>query len=98
MDRELKPFKTIDEQIELLENRNLIIPDKKMARELLSRLNYYRLSGYTLTLRRDDHFHNGVTFENIMQIYNFDSELRTAVLYLLEYVEVSFRTFIGYKQ
>lgn len=92
----VKPFKTINEQIDLLESRNLIIEDREEARKSLIRLNYYRLSGYSLTLRKDDRFYSGVSFDGLMQLYNFDSELRVAVLYLLENVEVSFRTFVCY--
>lgn len=31
-----------------------------------------------------------------MQIYNFDMELRAALMYLLESIEVFMRTYIGY--
>jgi len=74
----------------------LIINDIPYAHSVLSHVNYYRLSGYTLTLRTNDEFYTTVTLEQIMQIYNFDAELRTALLYLLEYIEVSFRTHLGY--
>ena len=49
-----------------------------------------------MTLRKNDEFYKNVTLEQVMQIYNFDGELRVAVLYLLEYIEVSFRTHLGY--
>ena len=91
-----KPFKTISEQIDILRQRNLIINDEKAAANILVHVNYYRLSGYTLTLRKDDYFYNNVSFEQVMQIYNFDMELRTILLYALEYIEVSFRSYIGY--
>ena len=42
-----KEFKTIDEQIELLKNRNLHIKNLAIAREILSNNNYYYLiNGY----------------------------------------------------
>lgn len=96
MGHEVKPFKTVEEQIEILLNRGLIIDDINEAKQLLLNLNYYRLSAYTLTLRKDDIFYPNVHFDSIMQIYNFDMELRSALLYLLEYIEVSIRTHIGY--
>ncbi|NFO12110.1 Abi family protein [Clostridium botulinum] len=43
---------------------------------MLLHVNYYRLSGYTLTLRRDNIFYNNVKLEQVVEIYNFDTELR----------------------
>lgn len=96
MSEKTKPFKTIEEQINLLEQRGLVIEDKKEAEDILAHYNYYRLSGYTLTLRKDDKFFENVRFSDVMQIYNFDAMLRSLLLYVLEYIEVSFRTYIGY--
>ena len=52
-----KEFKTINEQIELLKPRRLSIPDETMAGSFLLRNNYYRVSGYSLTLRNHDVFY-----------------------------------------
>ncbi len=42
-----KIFKTIDEQIQLLQSRNLHIEDKEIAKEILLNNNYYYLiNGY----------------------------------------------------
>ena len=50
-----KPYLTIDEQIKLLSSdRDLIIDDINKAKEALLNLNYYRLSGYFLTLRKNN--------------------------------------------
>ena len=46
-----KPFKSYDEQIALLRERGLIITDDVYARDVLKRMNYYRFSAYSLTLR-----------------------------------------------
>jgi len=92
----VKPFKCIEEQIDILESRGLVIPDKDKAKQILCRYNYYRLSGYTLTLRQNDVFYQGTTFDDVLQLYHFDSELRSTLLYALEYVEIALRTNIGY--
>lgn len=54
-----KPFLTIEEQIKLLRKRGLDIPDEQLneARKFLLNNNYYRISGYTLTLRKEDSFY-----------------------------------------
>ena len=41
-----KNFKTIDEQIEILKEKNLIIEDEETAKEILLRENYFFLMGY----------------------------------------------------
>ncbi|MCR5742978.1 MAG: Abi family protein [Lachnospiraceae bacterium] len=96
MSENVKPFKTIEEQIKILKTRGLIISDEDKASKLLSSLNYYRLSAYSLTLRKNDSFYDNVSFDDIIQIYNFDMELRAALMYLLESVEISMRTNIAY--
>lgn len=52
----MKEFKTIQEQIELLRSRNLKIEDEAVAADFLLKNNYYRISGYSLTLRNQDTF------------------------------------------
>lgn len=92
-----KEFKSIDEQIELLQSRGLIIDDKKAAKNFLLNNNYYRISGYSLTLRSNDKFHDNVTFQNIIDIYNFDRELRTILFNYIEIFEVNFKSVYAYK-
>lgn len=42
-----KEFKTVDEQIQLLQNRNLQIKNKEIAKQILLNNNYYYLiNGY----------------------------------------------------
>lgn len=93
----VKPFKTLDEQVEILLSRGLIVKNKKVAKKYLSTINYYRLSAYTLTLRKNDKFYKNVKFEDILEIYYFDMELRHALMQLLESIEVSMRTHISYR-
>ena len=41
-----KIFKTLDEQIHILQNKGLVVPDEDYAKEILLRENYFFLSGY----------------------------------------------------
>ena len=52
----VKPFLSIDDQIKLLKKRKLTINDDQYekAKEFLLNNNYYRISGYSLTLRQND--------------------------------------------
>lgn len=92
----VKPFKTIEEQIEILRSRGLIIKDNKFAYDTLLHINYYRLSAYSLTHRNNDTFDDNATFENIVQLYKFDESLRAILLKYCSIVELSFRTYISY--
>lgn len=87
----VKPFKTYDEQISLLKSRGLIISDDDKAREILKRMNYYRLSAYSLTLRKDDVFYPGVSIEDIVALYDFDAKLRSIIFEYSSKVETTLR-------
>lgn len=47
-----KPFRTIDEQIDILRSRGVIIDDIETARKALETISYYRLSGYSYPFRQ----------------------------------------------
>ena len=91
-----KPFKTYDEQIAILRSRGLIISSDENARAILKQMNYYRLSAYSLTLRKDDVFYPGTTIEDILALYDFDSDLRKIVFEYSSFVETSTRAYIAY--
>ena len=92
-----KSFKTIDEQIEILRSRGLKIYDETKAKNFLMRNNYYRISGYSLTLRRNDIFFKTANFQNIVDIYNFDHELRHIILKYIEIIEVNMKSVYAYE-
>ena len=83
---------TIKEQIWLLKQRGLVIDDERFAEEILNRVSYYRLSGYTLSLRTGDVFHKGTSFRLVHRIYEFDQKLRYLLLGTVEVVEIALRT------
>lgn len=61
------------------------------------RNNYYRISGYSLTLRKNDQFSKTATFQNIVDIYNFDHELRHIILQYIEIIEVQMKSIYAYE-
>ncbi len=85
----------INEQIKLLLDRGLIITDMNAAGHCLSTVGYYRLSAYFrpffLPNNNEHKFKNGVTFEQIWEIYVFDRELRLHVSDALERIEIALR-------
>lgn len=92
-----KEFKTIDEQLNILKSRGLTIDDEEKATDFLMHNNYYRVSGYSLTLRNHDVFSKTATFQNIIDIYSFDHELRYVLLKYLEIIEVQLKSVYAYE-
>lgn len=92
-----KEFKKITEQIELLKSRGLSIPDETKAGNFLLRNNYYRVSGYSLTLRKHDVFYPKAEFQNIMDIYFFDHEFRHLLMHFIDCIEVSLKSIYAYE-
>lgn len=70
----MKDSKTIEQQVEILVNRGLIINNTERAKEFLNQVNYYRVSGYLKLFSVNDVFNINTTFESIVQVYNFDWE------------------------
>ena len=89
----IKPFKSISEQIQLLRSRGLIIDSD--AEHYLRHLSYYRLAGYWLPFEEDHSLHlfkSNTYFDDVLNLYIFDRELRLILLDAIERVEVSVRT------
>ncbi|MCT1874738.1 Abi family protein [Brevibacterium luteolum] len=100
-----KQFKTYAEQVELLRSRGMRADDPVRAEHLLTRLNYYRLSGYWYPMRRFapatgealDEFVDGASFDLVIALYGFDERLRHAVFNELDRVELAVRAMLGYE-
>jgi len=89
-----KPPLSVEEQIELLKARGLLIPDEQMAAQYLQNISYYRLSGYMYPFLIDTKRHyykKGTTFENILNLYRFDRELRLLIFAAIEKIEIALR-------
>jgi abortive infection bacteriophage resistance protein len=92
-----KSPKSIDEQVELLQQRGMGGDAESIARRLTV-VNYYRLSGYWYPFREvDDSFRIGTHIDEIWYRYMFDRRLRLLLLDAIERVEVSIRTKIAYQ-
>lgn len=91
-----KPPLGIQEQLDLLVKRGLTVPDPQKAAKYLSNISYYRLSAYAVSLRvPGDPLHTfmpGYSFDDLLDLYLFDRELRLLIFDAIERTEVSFRT------
>lgn len=99
-----KPATTIDEQLDLLKTRGLVIQDEDKAREILLDIGYYRLGFYLFPfeksypqLRNRTHeYIDGATFEDAVKLYYFDFDLRLLLTRYLTRIEIAFRTALIY--
>ncbi len=93
-----KTHLTYEQQIELLESRGLLFTDKIYAKTKLEHISYYRLSAYFLPYQSEkDKFIEGTTFEDVLQLYYFDKELRKLIFNAIETIEVNVRANVVYK-
>lgn len=94
--KEIKKATTIDEQIEILKNRNLFIENEELAKKVLSSINYYNFTGYFYTYKDKEGKYNNITFNDAYKIYLCDKRIRAIILYAIEIVEHNLKTKISY--
>ncbi len=103
MGEDIKEFKTYNEQIDILVRRGMDIEDRDEAIFLLQQVSYYRLSGYCYPFRefknssRADTFFPGTRLRDVVDLYRFDSRLRTATFTALTPIELAIRTHLGHE-
>jgi len=86
-----KPAICVKDQIKLLKSRDLVIADENFAEEILSNITYYRLSAYMKYFQKEDKFFPNITFNDIVELYNFDKELKLLIFEYIRLLEVSLR-------
>ena len=92
-----KPALTVEKQVELLEGRGLRVGDRQYALRSLSRIGYYRLSGYWHIWKQpEDRFAADASFERAVWLYEYDRRLRLIAMDGIERVEILYRTVIAY--
>lgn len=95
-----KDFKTIDEQITILEYKGLKVEDKDYAKQVLLRENYFFLNGYRhLFLKSDSDrkFIQGTTFEELYSLFLFDRSFRNIIFKNLLIIENNIKSITAYQ-
>lgn len=97
----VKPFKTYDEQLSILKGRGMSIPDERSALGFLRTENYYRISGYWLTMLKVDPngnevFAKSASFDNVMNLYFFDAALRKILFSASTVIETTLKASVAY--
>lgn len=94
-----KEFKTLDEQIEILKNRGLVINDIEKTKGLLLRENYFFINGYRhifMKNHKESLFIEGTTFEELYAVFQFDRNFRNILFKNLLIVENNLKSIISY--
>lgn len=95
-DIKLKEPKTFEQQIDILEERGIIIEDRESAKRILSMINYYRLTAYALQFKLENKYIGDIKFDTLYKLYNFDKKMKNLIIGALESIEISIRTYIAY--
>lgn len=95
-----KPFKTYEEQINILKSRGLIFDDETNATRLLEINSYYSLiNGYKepFIIKGSDNFKPQTRFDYIYKLFNFDKRLSHSILDFLLEIETMLKAIISYE-
>jgi abortive infection bacteriophage resistance protein len=91
---ELKKPLSFKQQVEQLVSHGMIVRDHELAESIISRVSYYRFTGYALQFRVSptcSEYMENTDFETIYHIYEFDTELRHLLRLHIERIELYFR-------
>ncbi|MDD2181104.1 MAG: Abi family protein [Bacilli bacterium] len=94
-----KIFKTLDEQIEILEGKGLIVNNPEKVKEILYRENYFFINGYRHLFMRsykDKKFFPGTTFEELYATFLFDRKIRNIMFKYILIIENNVKSKISY--
>ena len=95
-----KIFKSIDEQIEILKSKGLVINDLDKTKDILFRENYFFISGYRHMFMRGNKekgFIEGTTFEELYAVFVFDRKIRNIMFKYILVIENNIKSIISYK-
>lgn len=95
-----KIFKTIDEQIEILKNKGLVIDDVDYTKEILLRENYFFISGYRhlfLKSVSDRNYIPNTNFRELYALFHFDRQIRNIIFKNLQIIENNAKSIIAYQ-
>lgn len=85
----------ISVQLVLLKERGLVIKDECLALKQLASISYFRLANYWRTFETEETKHlfaSGTQLDDIIDLYNFDKELRSIIFVAIQDIEIALRT------
>ena len=95
-----KNFKTIDEQVQILKDKGLIIEDELDTKDILLRENYFFIMGYRhvfMVSKKENKFIPGTTFNELFALFTFDRNFRTIIFKNVLVIENQLKSVISYQ-
>ena len=95
-----KDFRTIDEQVEILQKKGLIVEDIDEAKEVLLRENYFFLNGYRqlfMISEKNRTFIKGSTFRELYSLFLFDRYFRNIIFKNVLVIENQLKSILSYQ-
>lgn len=97
-----KPFKTIDEQLNILKSRGICFDNDQEAKKYLLINNYYNVVNCYGRFLKDyssplDCYLNGANFLEIVSIHQFDSQFKSSFLKSILCIENMFKSVLSYE-
>lgn len=94
-----KVFKTLDEQVDILRSKGLIVSDVDKTKEILLRENYFFISGYRHLFMKSYNsgtYLPGTTFEELYATFVFDRQMRNIYFKHILVIENNIKSLISY--
>ncbi len=95
----VKTFKTLDEQVKILQSKGLIVSDEQETKDILLRENYFFINGYRwlfLESTTRKLFLPGTTFEELYALFQFDRHIRNITFKNLLIIENNLKSITAY--
>jgi abortive infection bacteriophage resistance protein len=92
-EKEQQDALSVKAQTENLKSLNLAIADEQFAFDFLNDISYFRfIKAYSLELKKKNgNYYDGVTFEQLVELYLFNSNFRQLLFPQIERVEINLR-------
>ena len=83
----------VDKQVENLINVGLVVEDEEYAKAFLNDVSYFRaIKAFSLGLKpKNGRYNEGVTFNQIVDLYKFNCRFRQLLFAMVERVEINLR-------
>lgn len=93
-----KIFKTLDEQIQILQDKGLVIDDVDYAKNIILRENYFFLMGYRHLFMQpgDRKFIENTNFRELYSLFYFDRQLRNIIFKNILIIENNTKSIFSY--
>lgn len=95
-----KKFKNLDEQLEILKYKGLVIQDETFAKKILLRENYFFINGYRYPFfisSSNKKYIEGTSFEELYSLFLFDRAFRNIIFKNLLIIENNLKSITSYQ-